>query len=603
MNKEFLHSKTDANGLNYSSSDSESSNTTLDIVPEHIKDTNQVKNIRQNDNPSLKNSIKQQLKSLKNNLKIVNELISNTHTVNIQGLRLTHKGSINKRFLQNNKGISNDVLKNNKVALLANVENYHIQFERIDFNTYSDAVIMVKGGELIVKKCLINMNLLTRESQLVTCAIIADSHTTVSVESCELFGSKYFDTLGVVLRNANFLMKNSIVNHFRSGGMLMYTKAHNIVKIYKSQFRNNNFFGIQILGNSSAPSIQYCTIENNSCVGIQICTANKCNIRKNIISLNKNGIEIISADPLICENELSENFRNGILVKSLENLVSMPTIQGNKIFYNSWHGINCIGMTNKALIRKNTITFNKKSGIQVSKNATVTILDNTINKNIMQGVIIQECASAHLERNEISSNIKANIAFGGEGSCNTNIINNKILNGRCEGIFMINCGRCIITRNEISGNYYGILAITSIPIVQHNCITKNKKHAIMLLKKSKATLKFNVIKNNQGVGIFIRDDSCVNMSGSIIDGNHLGVVQERKFNPKKHSKQVKKGLMSLTTLDFEVNQALKSSKREREDPNSMEQNQVSAWSMENLEANNTINDKMRVPFDFKCLLI
>lgn len=66
----------------------------------------------------------------------------------------------------------------------------------------------------------------------------------------------------------------------------------------------------------------------------------------------------------------------------------MPTIQGNKIFYNSWHGINCIGMTNKALIRKNTITFNKKSGIQVSKNATVTILDNTINKNIMQGVII-----------------------------------------------------------------------------------------------------------------------------------------------------------------------------------------------------------------------
>lgn len=171
---------------------------------------------------------------MKNNLKIVNELISNTHTVNIQGLRLTHKGSINKRFLQNNKGISNDVLKNNKVALLANVENYHIQFERIDFNTYSDAVIMVKGGELIVKKCLINMNLLTRESQLVTCAIIADSHTTVSVESCELFGSKYFDTLGVVLRNANFLMKNSIVNHFRSGGMLMYTKAHNIVKIYKS---------------------------------------------------------------------------------------------------------------------------------------------------------------------------------------------------------------------------------------------------------------------------------------------------------------------------------------------------------------------------------
>ena len=168
----------------------------------------------------------------------------------------------------------------------------------------------------------------------------------------------------------------------------MYTKAENIVKIYKSRIRNNKYFGIQVLGNSSAPSIQYCTIENNYAVGIQVCTANKCNIRKNYISLNKNGIEVISADPLIYENEINQNYSNGIMVKSVENLVSMPKIQGNDIFSNSGNGIICLGMANKSYIAKNTITFNKKAGLHICNSATVTILDNTISKNIFQGILI-----------------------------------------------------------------------------------------------------------------------------------------------------------------------------------------------------------------------
>jgi len=152
--------------------------------------------------------------------------------------------------------------------------------------------------------------------------------------------------------------------------------------------------------------------------------------------------------------------------------------------------------------------------------------------------LIRENSSAHVERNEISSNIKANIAYGGEESCNTNIINNKILDGRCEGIFLIDCGNSLITRNVIRGNYYGILAITSIPLIQHNQIIKNKNHAVMLIKKSKVRLVNNKIKNNKGVGVFIRDDSCVNMKDCTLDGNNIGLVQERKFNARKHAKRM-----------------------------------------------------------------
>jgi len=51
------------------------------------------------------------------------------------------------------------------------------------------------------------------------------------------------------------------------------------------------------------------------------------------------------------------------MIKSVENLVSIPKIQGNDIFSNSGNGIMCVGMANKAYINKNKITFNKKSGV------------------------------------------------------------------------------------------------------------------------------------------------------------------------------------------------------------------------------------------------
>jgi parallel beta-helix repeat protein len=170
----------------------------------------------------------------------------------------------------------------------------------------------------------------------------------------------------MVLRNANMVMKNSIVSGFMSGGIMLYAKPSNIIKIYKSYIRSNKFFGIQILGNSQSPSIQYCNIENNHCAGIQICTANKATIRKNVISLNHTGIEVISSDPTIIENDISHNHRGGILVNSIENLIAIPKIHTNKIFSNNGHGIQCIGMGNKSLLSRNQISFNKKAGIEVA---------------------------------------------------------------------------------------------------------------------------------------------------------------------------------------------------------------------------------------------
>lgn len=450
---------------------------------------------------------------------------------NIVNIKFTHKGSINKRFTVNSRKIFNE--KN----LLTSVENYHLQFERLNFNETSDSVVYVKKGQLVFKKNLINLNLLTRESQLITPAIIIDSGTTVNIESCDLRGSQHFHTLGIAIRDANVFIKDTNVFKFRSGGIIMYVKPKNQVKIFKSFINNNKFFGIQILGNSASPSIQLCEIENNGAVGIQICTSNKCSLRKNTITLNRNGIEVISADPKIYDNVIERNLENGIMIKSIEAFVSIPIIRLNDISSNRFNGIYCTGMANKTKILKNTIHFNKKSGIAVDKSASVNIIDNDIHKNIFQGILLVEGSSAHIERNKIHENIKANIAFGGEESCNTTIIHNEIYQGRCEGIFLIDCGAAMISRNVIRNNYDGIVSITGIPLINDNKIFENKNHGIMLLKDSRPKILKNKIKKNKGVAIFVRDKSKAFVVDNEISGNDVGFIQERPIKERKDLKK------------------------------------------------------------------
>ena len=533
-------------------------------------------------------------------------------TVTLQGIRFTHKGSLNKRFLQNQKIVMKDLLKQNKHELLAHAENYHIQFERANFSETGDAVIMVKSGQVVIKKCLVNLNLQTRESQLITPALIVDTGSSVTVESCDFKGSRYFHTIGVILRKCNMYMKDTNITQFKSGGMMMYLRKENIVKVFKSRIAENSYFGIQILGTSPSPSIQYCFIEHNHSVGVQICASSKCSLRKNTISLNRNGIEVISSDPLIYENVIEKNYENGVMIKSIEQLCSFPVLRGNDIMSNKSNGVICLGITNKAKLTKNTICFNKMAGVKIEKSASVFLVDNDIYKNIFQGVLVVESSAAHIERNRIHENIKANIALGGEYSCNTSIINNKIYKGRCEGIFMIDCGRCIISRNTIKNNYDGILMIMSIPMIIDNEIESNKNHGVICIKDSRPVVKDNQIVTNKATGVYVRDKSRCLLLDNKIDGNEVGIVQERgikniekileKLKQEKKTKTVKEILEETSDPDEIDFLKFKSLKQQEKIKNAYFR-EKKGWLMKGIEQNNIVNDKLRLPYKVKCALI
>jgi F-box protein 11 len=239
----------------------------------------------------------------------------------------------------------------------------------------------------------------------------------------------------------------------------MLVNATSNVQLEKSKISFNRFIGIQIMGNSLFPHIHQCVIENNDCSGIQICVGNKCNIRNNDISSNQNGIEILSADPYISTNKVCKNYKEGIIVKAYDHLYCFPILYNNEILSNRMNGVHCIGLNNNTkLINNRVIAYNKMAGVRVDDEAHIVAAKNLILKNLEQGILIVEKSSAHIENNIIKENVKANIAFGGENSCNTAIIRNKIMGSRCEGIFMVESGKSFIHNNEIYDNYDGIIS-------------------------------------------------------------------------------------------------------------------------------------------------
>lgn len=52
----------------------------------------------------------------------------------------------------------------------------------------------------------------------------------------------------------------------------------------------------------------------------------------------------------------------------------------------------------------------------------MVIQNNEIMKNYGQGILLVESTNAHIEKNVIKMNYKANIAFGGDMSCDTTIL-------------------------------------------------------------------------------------------------------------------------------------------------------------------------------------
>ena len=139
-----------------------------------------------------------------------------------------------------------------------------------------------------------------------------------------------------------------------------------------------------------------------------------------------------------------------------------------------------------------------KWGIKLTENARAEITnENLIQKNYNQGILIVEGCSATISDNKIYQNLKANIAYGGQGSQYTRIERNEIFGSVAEGVFWVEGHKdTIIKENTVNENKDGIVMYNSEGTVKENTIQFNQRSGIYWGGQTSVEVSNNKINNN-----------------------------------------------------------------------------------------------------------
>lgn len=172
---------------------------------------------------------------------------------------------------------------------------------------------------------------------------------------------------GIMIKKADALIKDCKIHNHLMGGILLWTQAHNNVKIIQSRVIFNGKVGIHCVGENGQPSIEHNKIENNNGSGVKVGIANKAKLIRNEIKLNQNGVEIISGEPYIFNNIIDKNYSDGIISKVHEDLRCDAKIKNNEISGNKVIDIHYVRKM-ESIVQATRITREQK---------TIHLLDTT----------------------------------------------------------------------------------------------------------------------------------------------------------------------------------------------------------------------------------
>lgn len=382
---------------------------------------------------------------------------------------------------------------------------------------------------------ILSLNFIERADETPVPAVVLTEGTSGKFVGVDIKGKMINPTFGIISRDANLVIEECNINNHVSGGVLICNTKETQCRISRTKFINNLPFNIEVIGCGSGKQMEekVILIEENTIlgkdhqgIGIKVGVGARPKLFLNLIKKLKEGILIISSDPFVYRNSITDCI-HGIVSMTYMDMICEPRIKINEIRGHAENGILVKGVNNFSVIMNNTaIKDNKKAGIKIDEGAFARVINNKISNNHNQGVLIVENSNGFIENNYIYQNYKANIAFGGSKSENTTIIRNKIFNSASEGIFIILGGKCSIIMNEIYGNYDGVIAIESVPEIAFNNIYRNRNNGVILLRGTECLMRKNNIYENEGVGLVLREKSYGETKGNIVKDNEMDLVVE-----------------------------------------------------------------------------
>jgi len=305
----------------------------------------------------------------------------------------------------------------------------------------------------------------------------------------------------------------------------------------------DNSHGIEIYS-SDYCVIKECIVNENDHGGIHLEGSMGCELTELTIYDNGgNGMSCENPDDYIIEdNEIVRNEGHGII---LSNFGSDMKVQRNVIRSSGNYGIYSQGTGEELLMQDNEIMGNTEYGIHLTNIQTAIIRRNTVSYNGRTGMVVTQIGSCTFTDNAALNNdadggillgIMDNMTISGITARDNDgygmylyqyssslITENTLMNNTAEGIRIENSDSLNITENIMSGNDHGILLSSSTQNnILKNTVQDNFLQGIELSYSDSNILTENTVSYNwEGVHLYQSEKNNVTLNN--LSSNTHGV--------------------------------------------------------------------------------
>lgn len=156
-----------------------------------------------------------------------------------------------------------------------------------------DTVVMVLGGNLIMKHSMISLRSLPENIKSSISSFVALPGTRVNMVSCEFRGNEAIMTAGAIMLNSDILMSDCKFYDFKAGALLFNGNNDTSIKISDSEISRCGVVGIYSQGEDCKPLMLRLSIHDIDGPGIKVYKANRAKIKGCEITKCQIGIQVI----------------------------------------------------------------------------------------------------------------------------------------------------------------------------------------------------------------------------------------------------------------------------------------------------------------------
>jgi len=338
--------------------------------------------------------------------------------------------------------------------------------------------------------------------------LIIEDDAQVALEALTVSGSggdgiQIYDLSSVSL-------SNSVISGNKGDGLF----AGDLVWVTLSNCQvSDNFYGLSIRGSARVTIIN--STFNNDTISMEVLS--HAAISHTMMTGSKY-VGILMEDAsraIISYSQISDNEEGGILMEDSAYLeLHDSIIKDNKGPYSGTENIWMLDST-QATIVNSTISGSEDDGIEISDSAQVTLTNSTVSANKSHGLHVKDSAQVRLLNSTISGNKGPGIAISDQAQAT--IYNTTISDQHDDGTWL---GVPLPV---------GISVSSSAKLELRDSVIKNNQDIGILLRESaEATIQENTIQGNKGCGIWSSSDKPVrggkNRMGDNLQGDLCGKV-------------------------------------------------------------------------------